>query len=459
MTPALVDTCLDFTAVVEDLAVSDGAELTARFRELELVQRKVAAEMAAIAGEVDRRGVYRYEGHRALSGWLRAHGNYAGGSATRTGRLARLFADHPAVGADLFAGRIGVDQATELGRARANPRCGEQLGDVVDVLLEQANRLEFVDFRACVRRWEILADLDGAHHDRGAAVQARRAAVLASADGVDISASGGAAPQAAEMAAIMDAFADVESQRDRAELRSRCGVDAAGSDLSRTDGQRRFDALLAIFRTANNSPLDETPAAVTVNVVCDQYTFESALARHGLADEPVDLPQPDPTRARCETATGIPLLPDDIVLATLGGVVRRVVMDSAGIVVNLGHRRRCFTGGAAEAARLLATTCEISGCNVPEAWSQVDHLREWSRESGATDQENAGINCGHHNRHKHRHRLQSRRDRLGKLHTQRPDGTWMTPVGTDPPTEYDFLTHDEIDELARRRLHGDGAGG
>jgi hypothetical protein len=281
--------------------------------------------------------------------------------------------------------------------------------------------------------------------------------VVAGVDGVDIAASGGTGLQAAEMAAILDGFVDLEFQRDRAESQQRSASEDAGDQLSRTDRQRRFDALLAVFRTANNSPHDETPAVATLNLVCDQYTFEAALARHALADEPHDLPAPDPTRARCETDSGTPLLPDDAVFAALGGWVRRVIADSASVVLDLGHRRRCFTGGAAEAARLLVTTCEHTGCVVPEAWSQIDHLQEWERDRGPTDQDNAGIDCAHHNRFKHRHRLRTRRDRFGKLHVQRADGTWIAPVGTDPPTESDFLTDTDLDEIARRRLHNECA--
>jgi hypothetical protein len=210
--------------------------------------------------------------------------------------------------------------------------------------------------------------------------------------------------------------------------------------------------LMVIFRGANTSPGDGTPAAATVNIVSDQHTFESAMAAHGLADEPRDLRPPDPTWARCETTSGTPLLPDDVASAALGGWVRRVVVDSASVVTDLGHRRRCLTGAAAEAARLLVTFCEHDGCIVPEAWAQIDHLDEWARDRGATDQDNAGIDCGHHNRFKHRHGVRTRRDGYGKLHTQRPDGTWITPVGADPPDEFDFQTDADIDELIRKRV-------
>ena len=221
MSADVIGTDAGFAELTEDLEALGDGDLTARFRELEMAQRKVAAEMAAIAGEVDRRGIYRHDGHRAIPGWLRAQGNYGGAGLSRIRRVARLVSDHPSVGEDLYAGRIGVDQAFELGRAQANPRCGDQLGDVVDVLLDHAGHFSFVDFRTCVRRWEILADLDGAHRDRGRAVEGLRAAVVAGVDGVDISASGGTALQAAEMVAMLDAFADAEFERDRVEHQSR----------------------------------------------------------------------------------------------------------------------------------------------------------------------------------------------------------------------------------------------
>jgi hypothetical protein len=434
-----------FGDVVADLGVSSDGELTERFRELELQRRRVEAEMAAITSEVDRRGVYRADGHRSVSGWLRAHGSYAHGTVTRLKRLAVLVNDCGDVGDDLYAGVIGVDQAAELGRARANPRCGDQLHESVRLLLWHANRFGYKDFAACVQRWEMLADLDGAHADRGDAITARRAAVIAGADGVDVSASGGGALDAAEMAAIFDAFVDAEFAKD---LTARNG----GGEFPRTDAQRRYDALLAIMRTANTSPGEGTRATATLDVVSDLYTFEAALARHGLADEPTDLPVPDATQARCETTSGVPLLPDDVVSAGLGGWIRRVIVDSASVVTDLGHRRRCFTGAAAEAARLSVTTCEHDGCTIPETWAEIDHIDEWARHGGRTDQANAAIECGHHNRHKHRHGFTTRRDWAGRLRTQRPDGTWITPVGCDPPIDHDFRTDTEIADKIRSQL-------
>jgi hypothetical protein len=238
----------------------------------------------------------------------------------------------------------------------------------------------------------------------------------------------------------------------RVRANPRCGDDTAGGGFARSDPQRRFDAWLAMLRTANNSPGPNTPAVATVDVVPDLYIFETAMACHDLADQPRDLPKPDPITARCETTTGVALLPDDVVFAALGGWIRRVLIDSAGVITDLGRHSRCFTGTAAQAARLLATACEQDGCIVPEAWSQIDHLTEWGRDRGATDQDNAGIQCGHHNRHKHRSGFRTRRDWHRKLHTQRPDVTWITPVGCDPPTETDLLTDTDIEHITQQRI-------
>lgn len=412
---------------------------TDRLREIELQMRALEAEVVCLVEHNDREREYRSDGHRSTVGYLRAHVNCSGAAIVRRRRCGRLVADHPEVGAALHSGRIGIDQVAELARAHANPRCGHQLGRSLHLLLDHAQRLKFDEFRIVVRRWELMADLDGAHEDHGDAVRSRRATLAAGSHGIDLGATGGSALQASQMLAILDTFIDAEFRADREEARDRLGDDVAESDLRRTGAQRAFDALEKIFHTANNSTLDDTPPAATIDVVIDQYTFEHHLARHGLAAEPTDLLAPNEATARCHTATGVPVVPDEAVAAALMGHVRRVVVDSRGVRIDLGERSRLFTGSAAEAARLFATMCEFPGCAIPAAWCQIDHLVGWE-DHGRTEQANAAIACGHQNREKHRHRWRARRDRHGRVQVQRADGSWIVPVGADPPTDADFLT-------------------
>jgi len=191
-------------------------ELTERFRRLELQLRATEAEMAAVIAEAGRRSLHLVDGHRSLGGWLKANANWSNNQVTRRRRLARLVDTIPAAGAALAAGHIGVAQADELARVRANPRCGDSLIDVAPLLLEHAEHLSFEDSRTCIRRWELLADLDGAHRHRAANIDARTALVTELHGALHLSASGGSALDAAEMQAIFARFAEHEFHTDAA---------------------------------------------------------------------------------------------------------------------------------------------------------------------------------------------------------------------------------------------------
>jgi len=81
---------------------------------------------------------------------------------------------------------------------------------------------------------------------------------------------------------------------------------------------------------------------------------------------------------------------------------------------------------------------------------EVDHNTPWSA-GGRTDQDNSYIECGTHNRFKHRAGWTTRRDELGRTFHIDADGTIVLPVGERPPD----LTDDELRHLARERLHRD----
>ncbi len=58
---------------VEELMGLDDAEVTERFRQLELRRRRDDAEMAALVTVADVRGVCAGDGHLSVKGWLRAN--------------------------------------------------------------------------------------------------------------------------------------------------------------------------------------------------------------------------------------------------------------------------------------------------------------------------------------------------------------------------------------------------
>lgn len=291
-----------------------------------------------------------------------------------------------------------------LARAGANPRCGDQLVDAADLLVEWCEQLSFDEARICITRWESLADADGAHRDRAAAEEQRRAFVGIDDDGAVISASGGSPLVAEEMRSTFDRFVQAEFEADAAERTRRFGPDAPAALLRRTDAQRRFDALTALFRAAASVGHGVgVPASVVLNIVSDERSLSDALSSHGIgvplgysgnatSDELVS--------RRCETESGMQLTAEDLVGIASNEHIRHVIVDSAGTVIDWGRKRRLFTGAAREAALFRARRCGRIGSAVHRGGCQVDHRRGWS-DGGRTDQDNADGYCSHDNRKKH----------------------------------------------------------
>ena len=118
------------------------------------------------------------------------------------------------------------------------------------------------------------------------------------------------------------------------------------------------------------------------------------------------------------------------------GRIRRVVFDTAGVVVDAGRLRRLFDGVMRDLMRLHSPTCIFPGCNRPATWCQIDHLTDWQH-GGTTTAANAGPMCARHNQLKNAG-FTVWRDPNGVLphlpprrHRDRP--TTPTP-GAAPPT-------------------------
>jgi hypothetical protein len=411
-----------FDVVVGEVAGLTDAQLVDEFRAIERSLRWGEARLAVVLAEAERRAVFACDGHASMRGWLKATARWSNAECQRRLQLARLVAADAQVGACLHDGEVGVAQVHELARAHANPRCGGELvGETARTLLGHASKLSFEDFRVVVRRWEMLADVDGAHRDHEAAVKHRSASVV-EFDGVLHVRGRGGAVHAASMVEIFRRFCDAEFAADVEWVRDRFGASASKELMPRTDAQRRFDALEAIFAAAVVALLDGQPPEPVVNIVIDQVTWETHLARRRLIPWPADLAEVPIADRRCETTDGVLLDPDDVVAAAFAGHVRRVVFDAAGVVTDMGRRRRLFTGAAREAVRLQSSRCVWPGCDIASGQCQSDHNNGWVADAGPTRPDNGAPMCGRHNRWKNRG-YRTRRDDDGHWHTYRPDGT------------------------------------
>ncbi len=465
-----------FSDLLEALMGLPDAALDSRIREIELERRQLDTELAAAVKIAENRRLGAEDGHRTTNSYLRATLNCSSTEASRLRSQARAVDEIAGLGDAWLHGRIGHSQVTRLAIVNTNPRVRHRLREFAPILLDQAEQLPYSQWAQCVDRFVTLADVDGAHDARDHAIEHRDAHITDLGGMVDIAAHGGDALTTAELIAIHQRFTQAEYQTDLDTRRTRFGSDADQHPLARTTRQRRFDALVTIFRQAASAQGLGSTADPLVNVIIDADTWARLLAETGLAPtmsldgQPIDpftgiahpsdllnelLNSPQSlTERRCETSSGITLHPHDVLRAALAGHTRRIVVDTAGVAIDMGRRRRLFQGPARQAAQLLVLRCEHPGCELPAELCDIDHANEWAHD-GLTDQHNARIRCGTHNTDKTTHRWHSKRATNGHTYTIRADGTIMLPTGTRPPTfpneDDDDADIEHLTTLARAR--------
>ncbi len=436
--------------------VDDAAACT---RALERCAREVRALQVQVLEQIERAGLHHAEGHRSAAIFVRHKANLSKAEAKRRAKAARMLRAMPLVAAGFAVGRIGACQVDRIARTLGNRRVRAALVAADEDVAVLAARLPYPEFDAKLRDWERLTDEDGAADRSERNHQNRSASLIAEFDGSWLLRAVCGGLQGAEMRDIFDHYIEAEVLTDWAIARRERGDDATVDDLPRTDGQRRMDALYRIFCDAAGH-LATTPGGTQIctELVIDRETFERELRRqHGEQVEPdqrlagffADLiatttPADDPfadeegpvaeadaaateadagRRYRSETVDGHPLHPSEVVAAAMVAHVRRVVMSSKGVVLDMGRRERLFRGARRTAILLTNHTCPWPGCCVPVSNCQGDHLHGWAAPTrGPTDPENGAPLCGWHNRIKEQG-FRVVRDADGRWPVYRPDGS------------------------------------
>ncbi len=418
---------------VADLQGLGARELEQTLRELDVARRRVDALMAETVGIAERTGAFGEDGHASISGWVKAACNWSGGETKAVVQCARMLNAVPSTRVAAHSGSLGLSQGRLLARVCANPRCGDHVTSSVELLLGHAASLWFDEFAVVVRRWEALADADGAHGAHEQAHDRRDAHVSVLGEHVYVDARGGVVA-GAMIEEIFGRFCDAEFHADWDTGVANHGVTMVPALLARTNAQRRFDALLAVFTAAaaSGSAARFDPL---VNVLVDQATFEHHLATlAGAGTAPLKPELVD--QRRCETSTGHQIDPADMLAAALVGHVRRLVLDAAGVLIDLGRRSRLFTGGARDAVLLGDRWCIWPGCGLRSGRCQTDHSTPWASD-GPTRPDNGATACARHNRWKQRG-YRTTRDRYGRWHTYRPDGTEIGHLAADTAIQHEY---------------------
>lgn len=401
-------------------------------------QRDVAEmTIAAITAVVDSQQAFQDHGHRSINGYLKQQLNCPAAEARRIKRRSRLLNQHPEIGDTLGSSQIAVAQVDLLADAQQHSVAGARFAEFAPLLTGQAEHLDYADFKLAVDHYITQADPDGSFDDQQFREEHRTASVTNTNGAVSVHAFGGDPLRAAEMKAVFDRAVDTEFHKDCDTRRTEHGDDSLAHLLPRTVEQRKFDAMYEIFIGSVTAPIDGKRPEPLVNIVIDPTTGIETLARHGLLDIDNDDDSAagpvDPSTRRCATSTGTPVHPDVALKAMIRGSIRRVIIDAHDVVINLGRTQRLFTGKARQAAQLLTVRCGHRGCDVPAEFCDIDHIQEWAADNGRTDQDNALPLCGTHDRWKHKQQLSGRRDRHGRIHLIKPDGTTIKALNARDP--------------------------
>ncbi len=409
-------------AAAEELARLDPADLdpgalSALAVGVERLRRRVDATAVRTAAHVDAAEPFVGDGFSCARVWLQHRVGLSGSEALRRVRAARLHRRCELWANAAAAGVVGVAQTELLARVVANPRISDEtLARDRFELLQDAMDLPYREFERRARRWEMLADAAGAAGRAERQRAGRDVRIRRRPDG-GWRLSGRLDDVAgAEVAEVFARFVDAEWRADWDAARRAVGDDADVGDLDRTQPQRHADALVAMARAAAVGG-DPTRAVPTVNLLIDETTFAATVGGRPI----------EPTRYRevvCRTDAGVELWPADVVNTALWAHVRRVVHDGSGTVIDLGRRRRLFTGTAREAVLLSSTECVWVGCDRPVGWCDVDHAVGWAAH-GPTVPRNGQPLCRRHHRYKERG-YQVRRDPDGAWRTLHPDGHEIT---------------------------------
>ncbi len=388
---------------------------------LERECRRLQAAQVELLAAVERSGVHSTDGHFSAKIMIRHHAQLSGAEAAQRQRVQRALRDLPEIAHAYRSGQIGTCQVRLISKVWSNPRVRAALPLCEQEFLFAATNLEFPDLDLFCRDWVEAVDADGAHSS--AERQWRRRDIRLpqdfngswKLDGRLTSIDG------ARFNEILTSLTDAERLADIAAAQAEHGDDWR-NHLARTSSQLRYDAFIKLVLSP---PSGSAAAGVVTNIVIDQQSFDEQLAALcGAEPEPV-IPDRIATAilsgARyCHTADGTWVNPSEVVAEALAGHVRRVVINSRGVVTDVGRRQRLFSGSPRLAAMLQSVRCYWHGCWAPASKCDIDHLVP-HRDGGETTCENGKSACRFHNLLKESgYRARRRPD--GTIEIIRPDG-------------------------------------
>jgi len=382
-----------------DLDALPSDELTKVVLESQRLRAQLDAVEARVLVRWEADGAWRVDGARSAAAWLAWRQRLPLPETRRRLRHARAALALPAVASAWADGEIDRAHVATLLSVRT-PRTERAFACGHEALLDLARRSRFCDFQRRCRRWELMADPDGAEQDAEAARAGRSLHLSESFGGMWF---GRMTLDPVAGAAVHEVLAGIEQELFEAEWtagRDRLGRDPFVTELERAPAQRRADAFLEMAIRARTAPADGRRPAPLFTVVVGYETFAGPVL---------------------ELFNRTVLTPGAAARWLTEAEVERVVFESPSRVIDVGARRRFFRGALRRAIEVRDRECFHPTCEDLPRFPEVDHIQPASR-GGPTTLANGRLACGFHNRQRRSAEVDDRGGRPGE-----------GEAGPDPP--------------------------
>lgn len=342
-----------------------GVALSDAVVELERLRSRLEAAVARVEHAWDSRGCWQADNARSGTAWLKWRCHLPGAVAAQRLRLAHTQHAMPIAAKRWQDGDIGGAHLDRLGKA-ATPATAQAMARDEKLLTDHAAKLRYDQFTRTLAYWTQYADPDGADRHAERVHDSRAFHLSQTFDGVHIGdlrldPIGGAA-----FTNVLTAIADELYRQDQ----------SAG--IERTRAQRRADALVEMaVRAATPNKAGQRPAPL-FTVFVGYETFAGRI---------------------CELDDGTAIAPGSLRAWLTAADIERVVFDTPSRVIDVGERRRLFTGATRRALEVRDRQCQHPTCDLPLRYLQADHLLPYT-DGGPTLQTNGAMKCGHHNRNR-----------------------------------------------------------
>jgi uncharacterized protein DUF222 len=273
------------------------------------------------------------------------------------------------------SGAITAAQVDVLARLRSDTT-EEALARDEKVLVDQASTLPFQAFVKVAAYWEQLADPYGTEKDDQLRRADRDVYLERSYDGMWLGQLTLDPISGAIVGGELERLEQVMFAADWAKAKEATGGEPKLSDLARSHGQRRADALVEMATRSQMVAEGTRRPGPLFTVVIDYGTTDRI----------------------CELANGTVLAPGALLPWLTEAHLERVLF-SPSRRVEVGEKARLFTGATRHAIEMRDRECTHPYCDIEASKCQADHVIPYAA-GGLTTQENGQMLCGFHNRQK-----------------------------------------------------------